>query len=246
MLKRYLKRKIKEGGANSLANSVYRRMRPPSKNRLFSKSPDMVFIWIPKTAGSSVSKFLNAGLGMQKLKTSNHARSFRNRGSVTFGHIHYLSLVKSGLVSGSFHERAFKFTFVRNPYSRIASLYNYSTRRNLLNGQSFDQFLESVVLRPPVGMYNRVGLSQTNPQTDWLMGESGDLLVDKIFRVEVLDEFSNYFQDKYDVTFDSSERHNASIPIITVDEILRCPENTEKINTIYAQDFELLGYEKAS
>ncbi|MFB9150294.1 sulfotransferase family 2 domain-containing protein [Roseovarius ramblicola] len=244
MLKRYLKRKVTEDGVNSLANAVYGMMRPAPAHRLFSKSPDMVFIWIPKTAGSSVFSFLNAGLGMRKLKTVNHAMSFRNRGSVTFDHIHYLSLLKSGIVSGDYHDRAFKFSFVRNPYARVASLYNYSTRRELLDGEGFDRFLDRVFLRPPVGMYNRAGLSQTNPQTDWLMGEAGDLLADRIFRVEALDEFSRYFQDTYDLTFDASERHNASTPVITVDDILGDAERTEKVNAIYARDFDLLGYEK--
>lgn len=31
--------------------------------------PDMLFIWIPKTAGSSVFALLESTLGMQKLKT---------------------------------------------------------------------------------------------------------------------------------------------------------------------------------
>jgi len=244
MLKRYLKRKVKEGGVNSFANLAYRMMRPAPVDRLFSTSPDMVFLWVPKTAGSSVFKFLNAGLGMRKLKTPNHAMSFRNRGSVTFDHIHYLSLLKFGIVSGDFHDRAFKFSFVRNPYARVASLYNYSTRRALLDGDGFDKFLDRVFLRPPVGMYNRAGLSQTNPQTDWLIGETGDLLADRIFRVEAFDEFSRYFNDKYGLNFDASERHNASTPVITVEDILGNRERTEKVNAIYARDFDLLGYDR--
>jgi|SRR6056297_452495 len=238
-MNRLINRKV-----SGLANAFYGMMRPAPADRLFSKSPKMVFIWTPKTAGSSVFRFLNAGLGMRKLKTTNLAMSFRNCGSVTFGHIHDLSLLKFGIVSGDFHDRAFKFSFVRNPYARVASLYNYSTRRDLLDGDGFDKFLDRVFLRPPVGMYNRVGLSQTNPQTDWLIGETGDLLADRIFRVEAFDEFSRYFNDKYGLNFDASERHNASTPVITVDDILGNRERTEKVNAIYARDFDLLGYEK--
>lgn len=55
--------------------------------------PDMLFIWIPKTAGSSVFALLESTLGMQKLKTFQDAARFRNRGPITFGHMHYLSLL---------------------------------------------------------------------------------------------------------------------------------------------------------
>ncbi len=244
MLKKYLRKRARKDGINSISNAVYNLIQPPSRNRKFPQSPDMVFIWIPKTAGSSVFNFLNKELGMQKLKTSNHALSFSNRGAVTFGHLHYMSLLHFGIVSHDFHNRAFKFSFVRDPYSRVASLYNYLTRRNLIDGQCFDRFLDSVFLRPPVGMYNRIGLSQTNPQTDWLMGASGTLLVDRIFKVEDLDGFASYFQEKHSLKFVQLERLNASAQVVTVDDIIKNVERTERINEMYARDFDLLGYEK--
>ncbi len=244
MLRKYIRARAKKDGVKSISNAIYNLMQPPSYNQKFAQSPDMVFIWIPKTAGQSVFNFLNQELGMEKLKTGNHALSFPNKGSVTFGHLHYLSLLEFGIVSEDFHNRAFKFSFVRNPYSRVASLYNYLTRRDLIDGQCFDRFLDSVFLRPPVGLYNRIGLSQTNPQTDWLMGDAGAFLVDMIFKVEDLDGFASYFEKQHSLKFVKLERLNASEQVITVDAITGNMERTGKINEMYARDFDLLGYEK--
>lgn len=244
MIRKYFRERAKKDGIVSISNAIFNLMQPRTQNEKFAQSPDMVFIWIPKTAGQSVFTFLNKELGMEKLKTGNHALTFPNKGAVTFGHLHYLSLLEFGIVSHDFHDRAFKFSFVRNPYSRIASLYNYLTRRDLIDGQSFDRFLQGVFLRPPVGLYNRIGLSQTNPQTDWLMGEEGVFLVDKIFKVEDMDEFARYFEEKHSLKFDKLERLNASERVITVEAITENKEWTEKINELYARDFDLLGYEK--
>jgi len=245
MLKKLLKRRARQSGLNSLSNAAYTMLKPPPGAGKFEGSPDMLFIWIPKTAGTSVFRFLNKELGMQELKSGNHALGFPNRGAVTFGHMHYLSLLHFGIVTDAFHQRAFKFTFVRDPYARVASLYNYLTRRTLLDGQGFDAFLERVYRRPPVGTFNRVGLSQTNPQTDWLIGEDGELLVDRVFKVEELEAFSRCVHAKYGVAFNPTQRLNASAPVVTVDDIVTNAERTDRINTLYARDFDMLGYPRA-
>jgi hypothetical protein len=208
-----------------------------------SDSPDMVFIWVPKTAGTSVFTFLNERVGMQKLKTAKQAMSFANRGAVTFGHLHYLSLLEAGIVSREFHGRAFKFAFARNPYSRVASLYNYLRQRDLVDGQCFDHFLDRIHLRPPIGLYNVANLSVANPMTDWLMGADGKLLVDKTFKLEEMDEFARHLETHYNLRFDVEEQHNKSVQMISSKDVTSVAERTEKVNRIYARDFELLGYE---
>lgn len=206
--------------------------------------PDLLFIWIPKTAGSSVFSYLESQLGMKKLKTPESARKFRNHGSVTFGHMSYQSLLESGIVSNSYHARAFKFALVRNPYARIASLYNYLMQRKIIENVEFDRYLENVRLRPPIGLYNRFGGSLANPQTDWLMDKEEKFLTDRVFKVEEMDEFARFLETGYAIDFHPDNHHNSSYRIISVEEITGHAERREIINDLYARDFDLLGYKK--
>ena len=87
--------------------------------------PDALFIWIPKTAGTSIYNSM-ANLGMVKFKSLEKARClFSGRGMVTFVHQSVSGLVEVGAVKRDFVERAFKFSFVRDPKDRCASLYRY-------------------------------------------------------------------------------------------------------------------------
>lgn len=148
MLKKSFRRKIRKQ-MSVLTDAIETPLRVMGLDAGRKDQPDMLFIWIPKTAGSSVFALLETTLGMQKLKTFQEVARFRNRGPVTFGHMHYLSLLQAGIVKPEFHSRAFKFAFARNPYARIASLYNYLTPRDLSDKQCFDWFLDKVRLRPP-------------------------------------------------------------------------------------------------
>jgi hypothetical protein len=118
----------------------------------------VLFIWIPKTAGTSVYTLLKE-LGMRKYKSLDQARCrFPGSGMATFVHQSIPSLVEAGAIQEAFVRSAFKFSFVRNPYDRAVSLYYYFRRYNRLPPEmKFDRFLEILEqewdrnrnLRPP-------------------------------------------------------------------------------------------------
>ena len=127
--------------------------------------PDAVFIWIPKSAGTSV----HAAIGARKRKTLRSIRfGFCQRGIVTFSHIAYAQLLESRLVSESFNSRAFKFAIVRDPYDRAVSLYVYLRDKAGIVpvSWSFLDLMRHLVDKgiSPIGLYNTFGLSQCNPQ----------------------------------------------------------------------------------
>ncbi|NNJ71462.1 MAG: sulfotransferase family 2 domain-containing protein, partial [Kiritimatiellales bacterium] len=77
--------------------------------------PNAVFIWIPKTAGTSIWQAMD----VPKLKSLHLAKHrFAGHGPVTFCHMDYARLVEKGYISQTFNDSAYKFTFVRNPYDR--------------------------------------------------------------------------------------------------------------------------------
>jgi hypothetical protein len=63
-------------------------------------NPPAIFIWIPKSAGTSVAALEQRGaqtlVSVEAIK-----KFFRDRGVVTFGHIYLPALIQAGLVSES-------------------------------------------------------------------------------------------------------------------------------------------------
>jgi len=228
-----------------LKDSLYRSrtIRWATQAMLLRGTPDCVFIWIPKTAGTSLYHWLHDNIGMRKMNVPRDYSTFPGHGAATFGHVHYLSLLYQGFVPQSFHDRAYRFAMVRNPYSRIASLYNYLRIDQGYAGE-FPAFVEDVRLnRPPVGLYNHRGLSQTNPQVDWLMGWNGAFLADNIFKVEEMDTAIACLAQQFHIaTPPPVESRNVSKKFVSVEDFDH--ETIEKVNEIYARDFALLEYDR--
>lgn len=107
------------------------------------KTPDVIFIWIPKAAGTSIHS-LFAHFGMGKYKSIDQARYlFPGSGMATFVHQSVPALVAAGAIRKSYVESAFKFAFVRNPYDRVVSLYHYFKRYDRMpETMDFGTFLE--------------------------------------------------------------------------------------------------------
>ena len=208
---------------------------------------NILFIWIPKTAGKTIFKSLENTFGMQKRKRQKEFLSFPNKGTVTFGHVSYSGLLALGAVSEEYHLNSYKFCFVRNPYNRTISLFNYFIQEKIIDHRlEFEAFLDKIYLkRPPIGLYNAIGISQSNPQSDWIIGNNEKLLVDDIFKIEEIDKFSSFIENKYKKRPDI-KMINESKKVISLEKILENRAIIEKIEHIYSRDFDLLNYKKIS
>ena len=207
---------------------------------------DCVFLWIPKTAGSSLFKILSQEVGMKKMNTPRDYLAFPGFGATTFGHVHYPSLVFSGIVPETFDQRAYKFTFVRDPYARVVSLYNY-LKIDQGYCHEFPKFVEDVRLRrPAVGLYNHRGLSQANPQADWLMGWDNELIAHDVFKVEQYEAALGMLAETLEFNIDSErKRENVSEKSILIDELDDFGADViEQITEVYSRDFDLFGYDR--
>ena len=100
--------------------------------------------------------------------------------------------------------------------------------------------------RPPVGLYNYRGISQSNPQSDWLTGDDGKLIVDDVFKIEELDEFIKFFEKKFQIKIEIYKKLNVSKKVLTFKEIRQKTSVLKKIELIYSRDFDLFGYDRIS
>lgn len=178
-----------------------------------NESLDAVFIWIPKNAGTSVTRAL-ADHGLRTHSPLHRVRyGFEQRGLVSFGHMDYFKLVQRGFVSPRFHERSFKFAIVRNPFDRIVSLYSYLRNGNRLSKRmDFRDFVFRITQRPipDIGFYRDRGLSSCNPQSRWLRNEADDIGVDLIGRVEALPQFMDELADRLQIQLNTTPHENRS------------------------------------
>jgi len=209
------------------------------------KGPNIAFIHIPKTGGTSIIKELESKIGLQLLKKTSHFLNFSNKGSVSFGHLSYLDLLRLGVINDNFHKTAYKFCIIRNPYHRVVSLFNYFKDIKIVDRNiEFESFLDEVYLkRPPIGVYNHLGISQSNPQVNWILDSNGKFLVNDIFKIEEISKFVNFFKDKYKINLDI-KKYNLSNKHIIFEKIAKNRSIIEKIEKIYSRDFDLLGYKK--
>lgn len=215
--------------------SLYRKARRAAKH------PNAVFIWIPKTAGTSLYSMLSES-GFVKLKMEREVKLlFHNRGRVTFGHMSIQRLLDADLISQEFVNSAFKFCVVRNPYARAVSLYNYLTKVGVFpNWKRVPTFLEFVEIIgsgfvDKVGCYNAKGLSQCNPQADWIDG----IPVDMVLKVETLSSSVPRLRKIFGCASLNLEHSNRSEGIDVNDLSL---QEIQAVEAVYRRDFEQFSY----
>jgi hypothetical protein len=220
--------------------------------KAFNK-PNAVFVWIPKSAGTSVYKVL-AQHGCLRLKRNDLVKErFPNKGIVTFVHQDYAKLVRDKYISDKFDKSSFKFCFSRNPYSRAISLFFYMKKekricphmtflefcRLLLDADIPDIGLRNISGVTNVGSHSVIGLSMCNPQSRWLR----DVEIDYTGKLENILHDLNHVLDRLclpgldELPKENSTNHDSFRKYY-------CQESKQIIEDFYSQDFEGFGYQK--
>jgi hypothetical protein len=202
-------------------------------------SKNAVFIWIPKSAGTSILSALNK-YGCSKLKKLHLIKYyFPQKGLVTFGHIHYPALIQNGYVSRKFDQRAYKFCFSRNPYDRAVSLFFYLKNIDRVPpDMSFLDFCRQLNERgcEDIGLYNLNRWSHCNPQVRWVE----NMEIDFIGRFETLETDFNKILQNLDLPPVELPHHN--ITSHAHFSTYFCDESKRIIKNFYRKDFSYFGY----
>ncbi|MEO0793667.1 MAG: sulfotransferase family 2 domain-containing protein [Verrucomicrobiota bacterium] len=211
-------------------------------NDRFNSEKNILFIWIPKTAGTSLYDAL-CPFGLYNMHRVLEAKYvFPQRGFVTFNHVSYQELRKQEIVSKSFDDSSYKFCFVRNPYKRAISLFQYLYADQSIIGHpepTFLQFCQTLQSGevPPIGLYSVEGLNQCNPQFDWIKHVNMDF----IGKVENLDQDIVQLQEALGLTELNIPHSNKSRAKKHPAELT--PETISILNDFYREDFDEFGYD---
>jgi len=183
-----------------------------------------IFIHIPKAAGMSIS---NAFYGKDPWHyTINHYKFLTNR---DFAHY-------------------FKFSFVRNPYDRLYSIYRYSFKQVQKHPQTSIAFLTQY---PTFEQFITEWLSKKNiqshyffyPQTKYLCDVNGKLLVDFVGRFESLQEDFKLVSNRLNIDKPLAHTNKSTY---TNTGLAYNEDIAKKVYDIYQPDFRLFSYTKDS
>lgn len=179
---------------------------------IMTKNPKTTFIHIPKTAGTSISRWLlTQGKGQWK---------FQN----THGGKHApISLIRK-LYPG---DLGFTFVSIRNPWDRLVSGYYYYRKRRKLQDLTFEQF----VLRRDWHSLNKA-------QSEYF--ESKD--VQTIIRLENIHEDFKPIQDLFNRSHKPLPRENRSTRDNDYRQYYINNEMIETVARRHAADIQRFGY----
>ena len=158
---------------------------------MISNKHKTIFIHIPKVAGQSIESIFLEDLGLSwetrdalllRKKTRNENAPER------LAHLTAKEYVELGYVKKATYQDYFTFSFVRNPYTRAISLYNYLGYANII---SFSVFVKKVLSEK---------VKQDHfffkPQYDYIYGCEGKPLVDFVGKLENITEDIEYVFEK--------------------------------------------------
>lgn len=148
---------------------------------------ECIFVHIPKAAGRSVEMYFMNRLNLDRDDETHRQQMLLNdnddpaRGTEKLSHLSASEYVDCGYISQQDFDNYFKFSFVRNPWSRLVSEYRY---RNFLSHKSFKDFVMHKL--PKSGWDDKY--RHVMPQSDMLYDNNGHLLVDFVGKFETLQQ----------------------------------------------------------
>jgi hypothetical protein len=227
---------------------------------IINQSIGFTFIHIPKSAGTSVTRFLAPLNGPFDLELGGtefgeeiqqaYSRRYKLRKHSTLEEANYAIEIARP------RNEMFVFAFVRNPFSRLSSIYSFLRKwegydpdllRVMKSFQSFEEFVGSELFMRcpgPDGMFR--------PQYEWLSLNGALAPKVHMFKVECL-------QNAIETIYDELMERGADITVLTkgfphsnrsrsqtVDSLDLSTDLVAKIRNFYSEDIRTFGYEDAS
>ena len=191
----------------------------------------IIFIHIPKTAGSSIEHLLrDEGLYELDFIGVRNGRSTH----------HYMG-IELKMILKDLYPKYYKFSFVRNPYDRLISEYFWCRIKDVGHkfNKTFDEFLDYVedVIKNKK-FFKPIENDHFIPQYSFLFFNN-KLLVNNIFKYEDIETVAPLIKKRLKIKT-TLQHLNKSVK----NEITLTQEQKDRIYNLYKIDFETFNYEK--
>jgi hypothetical protein len=191
----------------------------------------IIFIHIPKTAGSSIEHLLRDE-GRYELDFI----GVRNGRSTH----HYMG-IELKMILKELYPKYYKFSFVRNPYDRIISEYFWCRIKDVgyKFNKTFDEFLDYVedVIKNKK-FFKPIENDHFIPQYSFLFFNN-KLLVNNIFKYEDIETIVPLIKKKLKINTVLQHLNKSNKNEITLTD-----QQKERIYNLYKNDFQTFNYEK--
>jgi hypothetical protein len=194
----------------------------------------LIFIHIPKTGGTSIEFNFGFKLGFYN---SNKKEYWGIKNKKCMQHYLWSDYKKLEEDKWKFY---YKFSVVRDPYKKMISAYKWNPVFGRCKKNTFKQFLEKAKDIIDNDQYSKnCYFDHIMPQHKFIFDENDNLMVDKVFKLETLNEKFNAFLDEREIVIEKLVHINRTKK---KDEIILDQDDIKLINKLYKKDFELLGF----
>lgn len=190
------------------------------------KKSKIIFIHIPKAAGTSIS-------GVLYKKRNGHLRA---------------AYVKKAL-GEQLYNKKYSFSVTRNPYDRLVSAYNFARQGQTKEGaiahpeqyqapvfETFESFVVNWLVNQDLEKLDPV----FQPQHIYVFDEANQLLVTDLFKLEEIEKVEQMLSDKLgkEIKIGKKNKSKGDGSKVYTNQL------RETVYKLYKKDFLLLGYEK--
>lgn len=197
----------------------------------------LIFIHIPKTAGTSIEKALGIKRWDEKIL---RLKKEQKIGGVLYAPQHYTGpMVKMHTKVLPYWNKYFKFSIVRHPYTRVLSEFWWVHRNKgknfTFNRKGFDKYLQQY--------YKVLDKDHKLSQYDYLYDKDDNLLVDYVGKFENLESVFVFLKKKFNLTSDNLPLiHKTRNSLKILNSLTKGQKNF--IYKLYHKDFEKFNYER--
>lgn len=211
---------------------------------IISHSKKFVFVHIQKNAGTSITKYLDKYTTYQDLllgctefgeSINGHYRKRYNL------HKHSYAKRIRNVMGNKKWNKYYSFSFVRNPFDRIVSLYSWCRKgkfefpicQEAMKAESFSQFIRGECFQ------------QLPNQIEYLTDNKDNIIVDFIGRQESIQEDFDRICEKLEIPSDNMnrQRHNARTRSHdSYRDYYSSDEDIALVTKQFARDLEIFNY----
>ena len=195
---------------------------------MISDSHKFIFIHIPKTAGTSLCNIF--------LKEKAYIHTKKGRYYQSHESVNDLEITNSEEM-----DKYFTFSFVRNPFRRLVSYYNFKINTKYFPPKiSFKEMCRKIYKKERKGIRDRNFLLHTRSCCEYLINKNGEINIDFIGKVENLQKDFDFICDKINLQKQIIPKQNKSKVVDYTDFY---DNETIKITSdIYQSDLEKFSY----